>query len=73
MKLPFPISFSLLTFGFLCLSPMAAYAESRPNFIILIADDISFDDIGCYGSPNGRTPHIDALAKEGLRFTNAYL
>ncbi len=73
MKFPFSISLPVLALGFLCLSPAVANAETRPNFVILIADDISHDDIGCYGSPNGRTPRIDALAAEGLRFTNAYL
>lgn len=51
----------------------SATADDRPNFIVLISDDISYDDLGCYGSPNGRTPHIDALAAEGMKFTNAYL
>lgn len=50
-----------------------ARADDRPNFIVLIADDISYDDIGCYGSPNGRTPNIDALAAEGRQFTQAFL
>ena len=45
----------------------------RPNFVILIADDISYNDIGCYGSPDARTPRIDALATEGIRLTHAYL
>ncbi len=54
-----------------------AFAEaakpSRPNFVLIIADDISVDDFGCYGHPHIRTPNIDALAAKGLRFTNAYL
>lgn len=50
-----------------------ANAEDRPNFIVLISDDISYDDLGCYGSPNGRTPNIDALVGEGIKFTNAFL
>lgn len=48
-------------------------AANRPNFVILIADDIGYDDLGCYGSLSARTPHIDALAAEGLRFNQAYL
>lgn len=48
-------------------------ADERPNFILLISDDISYNDLGCYGSVDARTPHIDALAKEGILFTNAYL
>jgi len=48
-------------------------AEERPNFVLLIADDIGYDDLGCYGSIDARTPNIDALAKEGILFTNAFL
>lgn len=45
----------------------------RTNFIFIIGDDISDADLGCYGHPYVRTPHIDRLARNGLRFTNAYL
>lgn len=48
-------------------------ADSRPNFILFIADDVSWNDFGCYGNKAARTPNIDALASNGLRFTNAYL
>lgn len=48
------------------------HAEERPqqpNFVILLADDISSDSFGCYGSPNpNTTPNIDKLAKSGIRF-----
>lgn len=47
--------------------------DSRTNFVICIADDISWDDIGCYGSPCARTPRIDALASKGCKFTEACL
>ncbi|MEM9017627.1 MAG: sulfatase, partial [Verrucomicrobiota bacterium] len=50
-----------------------ALADERPNFVLIIADDIGYDDLGCYGSIDARTPHIDALAKEGILFTNAFL
>ncbi len=45
----------------------------RPNFIIFIADDISWDDFGCYGNEIVQTPNIDRIASEGLKFTNVYL
>lgn len=45
----------------------------QPNIIIFIADDISMSDLGCYGHPVIKTPHIDALAKDGVRFTNTFL
>ena len=51
----------------------ASFAAERPNFVLFLADDISWDDVGCYGHPTLETPHIDELAENGLRFTNAYL
>ena len=45
----------------------------EPNFVVLIADDVSYNDLGCYGSLDARTPYIDSLATEGIRFSNAYL
>ncbi|MCL3781152.1 heparan N-sulfatase [Prolixibacteraceae bacterium JC049] len=45
----------------------------RPNIVILIADDISRDDFGCYGHPVIKTPNIDRLSKGGIKFTNAFL
>ncbi len=57
----------------LCLPAGYSRAEDRPNFILFITDDISFDDIGCYGNTFVKTPHLDALAERGIRFNNAYL
>ena len=48
-------------------------AQQKPNIIIFIGDDISYNDFGCYGHPVIRTPNIDRLARNGLRFTNAFL
>lgn len=45
----------------------------RPNVVFIIGDDISWNDLGCYGHPTIRTPNIDRLASEGVRFTNAFL
>jgi len=47
--------------------------KKHPNVVILIADDISRDDFGCYGHPVIKTPNIDKLAKNGLKFTNVVL
>ena len=47
-------------------------ASSKPNFIILLTDDQGYQDLGCYGSPNIKTPRIDAMASQGIRFTNFY-
>lgn len=51
----------------------SAEDESPPNVVLFIADDVSDEDIGCYGHPTIKTPNIDRLAANGLRFTNAYL
>lgn len=42
----------------------------RPNIILIMADDLGYGDLGCYGSTVNTTPHIDALAASGLRFTD---
>jgi arylsulfatase A-like enzyme len=47
--------------------------EPSPNFIIFIADDVSWDDLGCYGNIDVKTPNIDNLAKNGIIFKNTYL
>ncbi|MFY0652362.1 MAG: sulfatase [Cyclobacteriaceae bacterium] len=47
--------------------------KEKPNFIIFIADDVSWDDLGCYGNKFVQTPNIDNLASQGLKFTNTYL
>ena len=52
---------------------VTANAEQRLNFVFFLADDISQEDVGCYGHPSIKTPHIDRLAEEGRRFDQAYL
>ncbi len=47
-------------------------AASTPNVIIIMADDQGYQDLGCFGSPKIKTPHIDRMAKEGMRFTDFY-
>ncbi len=44
--------------------------RSKPNFVIIMADDLGYADLGCYGSETIKTPNIDRLAKEGIRFTD---
>ncbi len=48
-------------------------ADERPNFVIFVADDMAWEDCGAYGNDRIRTPHIDSLAKQGIRFDRAYL
>lgn len=51
---------------------LAAAAAERPNIVFVIADDLGYGDIGCYGQQKIRTPNIDRLAAEGMRFTAHY-
>ena len=46
--------------------------EDKPNIVIFYVDDLGYGDIGSYGAKGGETPNIDALAKEGIRFTDAH-
>ena len=48
------------------------FAATRPNIILIVADDVGYGDFGCYGQKLIRTPNIDRLAGEGIRFTQAY-
>lgn len=49
-----------------------ATAAERPNVVVFLIDDLGWTDPGCYGNTFHETPHIDRLAKEGMRFTNGY-
>ncbi len=60
----------LLTLVALAGTTSSAAANDRPNFIIILADDLGYGDLGCYGSAVNRTPHLDRMAAEGLRFTD---
>ena len=45
---------------------------SKPNIIFILADDLGYGDLGCYGQQRIQTPNIDRMAAEGLRFTQCY-
>ena len=55
------------------LSVSRVMAADPPNVILFIADDVSWNDYGCYGNTAARTPNIDALAAQGMRFDRAFL
>ena len=64
------------SFLFLALLGFLFYSISladKPNIVFFIADDVSQNDFGCYGHPVIKTPNIDALSANGMRFDNAYL
>lgn len=52
--------------------PRTNQAPNQPNIVFLLADDLGWGDLGCYGSLHIRTPHVDRLAAQGVRFTHAY-
>ena len=61
------------------LAPLAGLAaadpsqrQTKPNIIIILADDLGYGDLGCYGATKIQTPNIDRLAADGVRFTQGY-
>ena len=61
--------------GTLLLSTLTANGQKKntqPNILFILCDDMGYGDLGCYGQPFIRTPHIDTMANEGMRFTQAY-
>ncbi len=67
-----PFRAPLAVFTALVCSLAAAVAADRPNVLFILCDDLRPAALGCYGSPHVRTPHIDRLAAEGVRFKNAF-
>jgi len=61
-----PLLLTLLS-SFVLLSP--ALAAAQPNVVIILADDLGYGDLGCYGHPKIKTPHLDRMAAEGARLT----
>ena len=57
-----------------CLCTLCGHSATagKPNIIYILTDDVGYGDVGCYGATHVRTPNIDRLAKEGLRFTDAH-
>lgn len=66
----------LATLSLCVFSPLALAAATedseKPNFVIIFTDDQGYQDVGCFGSPTIRTPNLDQMAKEGIRFTSFY-
>src|SRR5215211_2819669 len=56
----------------LCGQSFAAEERARPNIVLIMADDMGYGDLSCYGATKIATPHCDRLAREGRRFTDAH-
>jgi arylsulfatase A-like enzyme len=65
------LALSLLPCPVAATAPPAARPE-RPSIVLILADDLGYGDLGCYGAPDIRTPHLDRLARDGVRLTQGY-
>ena len=61
-----------LFLGFFCIGQLCASDTRQPNILLLFADDLGYEKLGCYGGKDVATPHLDALAHQSLTFTRAY-
>ncbi|QDU74139.1 Gluconolactonase precursor [Bremerella volcania] len=64
--------FSRLVFGIVLLAAATLLADERPNIILIMADDLGVEGLGCYGGTSYATPHLDRLAGQGQQFMHAY-
>ncbi len=72
IPIPLIIMLGLLAFACNQQQPPATTAPGKPNIIYILADDLGYGDLGCYGQQKIETPNIDALAKAGMKFTQHY-
>ena len=66
------MKYGFIAIFFLACFKLSAQKSSSPNIIFILADDLGYGDIGCYGQQKIETPNIDKLAKEGIKFTQFY-
>lgn len=72
MRFCIPVSLWLLLMAAVSPGVAAGKSKSPPNVILIMADDLGAEAVGCYGSTSYLTPHLDAMAETGIRFDNAY-
>jgi arylsulfatase A-like enzyme len=65
------LAMAVMVFLGLVPPPLRA-ADRPPNIVVIFADDLGYGDLGCYGHPTIRTPNLDQMAREGMRFTQFY-
>ena len=76
LQVPLSRSVSALAFFVLLVAvvlPAHTHAQKKPNVLIILADDMGYGDLSCYGSTQIETPHIDGLAERGVRCTQGYV
>ena len=64
---------SFIAWAFGAALAVAAWSAEQPNIVLIVADDLGYPDICAYGCSSGRTPHIDSLAEQGVKFTDGYV
>ena len=66
------MKYSAILLTLIGVSLLSAKENKRANIVLFLIDDLGWKDLGCYGSTYYRTPNIDKLAAQGVRFTNGY-
>lgn len=67
------LAFPVLLLGWTALPNAGVTSPPKPNIIVVLADDLGYPDLGCQGSSDFVTPHLDSLARNGVRCTDAYV
>src|SRR5687767_12574464 len=67
-----PTRFIVACLTAVCFASTVAAQGTKPNIILIFADDLGYADVGCYGAKGFKTPNLDCMAKEGVRFTSFY-
>jgi arylsulfatase A-like enzyme len=62
----------LALLALLCVATQRSRAAEKPNIVLILADDLGYGDVSCYGATKAQTPNVDSVAKEGLRFLDAH-
>ena len=68
----FLYNFIVTFLSFFVFKSVLLLGDERPNFVVILCDDLGYGDISCYGNKIIKTPNIDRLASQGIRFTDYY-